>query len=301
MEGSRSKLLFIVNPGSGNSKVDWKQEIDRHFSTRQEQFEIFDLPNPCKPELVGQLINERRPGLVIAVGGDGTVKLVAESLKNTSIPLGILPAGSANGMAKEFGIPDDPEAAMNIIVQGIQRKIHLIMVNDELCIHLSDIGFNAYVVKKFEEDKTRGMWGYAKAAWKVLWQNRRMQVKLQIDDKYISRDAAMVVIANATMYGNGVVINPAGSLYDDVFEVVIIRKISFSEILKMRFTQRDFDPRKTELFQTRDLQIQSRHSVHFQVDGEVKGKVRSVKASLLPHSLTVILPSETSEARGSRK
>ena len=57
-----------------------------------------------------------------------------------------------------------------------------------LCIHLGDIGFNAFVVKKFEDENTRGMWGYIKAAWKVLRSHSKMDVDIKIDNEYIQRE-----------------------------------------------------------------------------------------------------------------
>lgn len=290
MASTTPNLLFIINPGSGNDKTDWRTEIESFFSGKSMPIELYELPNPCRPDILKKVIDEKKPSSVIAVGGDGTVKLVAECLVGTSIPLGILPAGSANGMAKEFGISDDPLAALETIVNGQQRKIHLIKVNSEFCIHLSDIGFNAYVVKKFEDDDTRGMWGYVKAAWKVLWKHSKMRVEIKTDKDSEFIEAEMVVIANATRYGNGVVINPEGSLFDELFEVVIVKKISFSEIMKMRFTQREFNEKKTVLYQTSWLKIESKHRVHFQVDGEYRGKVNQVNAEVIPAAVYVIIP-----------
>ena len=290
MTAAPSNLLFIINPGSGKNNTDWKQEIETYFSVLPDNFEIYEIPNPCKPEMIKQKIESFSSTKVIAVGGDGTVKLVAECLLNTNIPMALLPAGSANGMAKELNIPDEPKQAFDIVVNGSPKKIHLVKINNELCIHLGDIGFNAFVVKKFEDENTRGMWGYIKAAWKVLRNHSKMEVDLKIDDGYIHCEAAMVVIANATMYGNGVVINPKGSLGDDLFEVVIIKKISLSEIFKMRFTQRNYNPDKTELLQTRALKINSKRKVHFQVDGEYLGKINSIDAGIIPGALTVIVP-----------
>jgi len=295
MPNHRSKLLFIVNPGSGNSKTDWPKAITDYFESKPYDIELFKLPNPCEPETINARIKKAKPDKVIAVGGDGTVKLVAGCLLNTDTPLGILPAGSANGMAGEFAIPDDPVAALDIITAGIFKKIHLVRVNKELCIHLGDVGFNAFVVKKFEEENVRGMWGYVKAAWKVLWTNSRMNVEIMIDNEYIRRNAAMVVIANGTKYGNGVVINPKGSLEDQLFEVVIIRKVSFTEIFKMRFTHADFNEKKTELFQTSSLKIKSRHHLHFQLDGEYMGRVREVNAEIMADGLKVIVPEKNVE------
>ena len=251
MTASPSNLLFIINPGSGNKNTDWKKEIETYFSPRTDLFEIYEMPDPCKPEIIKQKIESLSPTKVIAVGGDGTVKLVAGCLLSTKIPLAILPAGSANGMAKELKIPADAKGALDVVMNGLLKKIHLVKINDQICIHLGDIGFNAFVVKKFEDENTRGMWGYIKAAWKVLYSHSKMDVGIKIDDEYIQREGAMVVIANASTYGNGVMINPKGTLEDDLFEVVIIKKISVTEIFKMRFTQGDYNPDKTELLQTR--------------------------------------------------
>ena len=290
MTASPSNLLFIINPGSGNSNIDWKKEIETYFSALPVSIELYDIPNPCKPEIIKQKIDSLAPAKVIAVGGDGTVKLVAGCLLNSQIPMAVLPAGSANGMARELRIPDDPKGALDVVVNGSFKKIHLVKINDELCIHLGDIGFNAFVVKKFEDENTRGMWGYIKAAWKVLRGHARMDVDIKIDDKYIRREAAMVVIANASMYGNGVVINPKGTLDDDLFEVVIIKKISLTEIFKMRFTRGEYNRDKTELLQTRSLKVKSERKVHFQVDGEYLGKINSIDAEIIPGALTVIVP-----------
>ena len=119
-----------------------------------------------------------------------------------------------------------------------------------------------------------------------------MKVAIMIDGRYIQREAVMVVIANATQYGNKVKINPEGNIEDDLFEVVIIKKISMAEIFKMRFTHGAFHPAKTELLQTRSLKIDSHRKVHFQVDGEYQGKVNTVQASIIPHALEIIMPAE---------
>jgi YegS/Rv2252/BmrU family lipid kinase len=291
MANDTPKILFFINPGSGNNKTDWKTEITSFFSGKEIPIEIVELPNPCDVAFIRKKIKSTQAEKIVAVGGDGTIKLIGESMLNSGKTLGILPAGSANGMARELGIPTDPADALEVLLKGEARQIHLIKVNDELCIHLSDIGFNALVVKKFEEDDTRGMKGYLKATWNVLWQHRKMKVDLQTDNENVLRYAVMVVIANATKYGNGVVINPEGSLYDDLFEVVIVRKISFAEILKMRFgKKKQLNPKKTELFQTRSLKIVSKHYVHFQVDGETMGKIKEINAELLATRLTIITP-----------
>ena len=283
------KLLFIINPGAGTRSVDWPAEIDIFFAPLPHTIEKFFLSPGCNTDSLKDIISNAKPDRVIAVGGDGTVKLVAECLLHTGRVMGILPAGSANGLAKELGIPAATQGALQHLLKTATQNIHLIKINGQLCVHLSDIGFNASVIQIFESAKRRGMMGYVKAAWKVLWKHRVMLATIKIDDEYIRREAAMIVIANATRYGSGAVVNPLGRLDDDVFEIVIIRKVSFSEIFKMMVSHRPYDKNKTELYQAQSIQIQSKKKVHFQIDGEYLGKVNKIQAGIITNALTIVI------------
>src|SRR5947208_718671 len=134
-ENNSLKLLFIVNPKSGNNGTDWNQQIKNYFNASNYNIQLFELSNPCEPNLIKKTIETYQPHRVIAVGGDGTVKLAAQCLLHTNIPLGILPAGSANGMAKELNIPVNIMKALDVAVSGRTKKIHLVRVNNEICIH----------------------------------------------------------------------------------------------------------------------------------------------------------------------
>jgi diacylglycerol kinase (ATP) len=281
------RFLFIINPGSGSHDTDWPRAIDAFFATRPYPTEKIFLQQGCDINIIKDKINAAAPDRVIAVGGDGTVKLVAECLLHTNIIMGILPAGSANGLAKELGIPVSPEGALEHLLQTGSQKIHLLRINHQLCVHLSDIGFNASVIKIFSSGKQRGMLGYIRAAWKVLWKHAVMQVSIKIDDSIIKTEAAMIVLANATRYGSGAVINPAGRLDDDLFEVVIIKKVSFSEIFKMMVTHRPYDKDKTALYQAKSVSIESKKEAHFQVDGEYLGRVKKVQVDIIVGALLI--------------
>lgn len=291
---SALKLLFIINPGSGASKTDWSALIREQCNSSSRAFRLFELPKHIEPAELAAKIKEYDPSGVIAVGGDGTVNLVAKSLLNLDIPMGILPAGSANGMAKELGIPSDPEKAITICMQGVHKKIHLLEINDQLCIHLSDIGFNAYVTKKFKALKKRGLLGYIRAGWRVFRHQQLMRVDIQTDTEKVKRKAIMVVIANATTYGTGIMINPEGKIDDELFEVIIVQKISFFHSVRMLLTKLVYEE-KTEVLQARSVNIKTYRPAHFQVDGEYLGRVSNVKAGIIPDTLTLIVPPEEKE------
>src|ERR1700676_4311528 len=282
------KILFIINPDSGSTKNNWNSLLEEYFNGSIHSIEVFYLPKDCSTESIKWKISEFSPERVIAVGGDGTVKLIATSLLGSKMALGILPAGSANGMAKELKIPEDISKALDLIIEGEIQIIHLIRVNNFYCIHLSDIGFNAFMVKKFEKGQRRGFWGYMKAAWKAIWDNPVMQLEIKTDSGIINRSAAMIVLANATRYGTGALINPNGKLNDNLFEIIIVKKISFPEIFKMLVSHRPYDTSKTEVLQTTSVEIHAKRSVHFQVDGEYLGKVSDIHAVIVPNALHII-------------
>lgn len=288
------KLFFVINPISGGKeKNDWEKEIREFFKNSPHSVEFYLLTGKGDKISVQRYIETLKPDRVVAVGGDGTVKMMAEILKETSIPLGILPAGSANGMARELNIPTEIPEALKVITEGRCSRIDVIRINEEhICIHLSDIGLNALLVKYFEESKKRGMWGYGKAIFRVLWEKHKMRVTITDDKETVKRGAYMVVLANARKYGTGANINPDGDVSDGYFEVVVVRKLNIIEIMKAIFTDKSFHPRRIEVFKTKSAELSIHSKAYFQIDGEFFGKTRLIKARILPQVLYVMQPEE---------
>ena len=285
------KILFVINPVSGDSRIDWEGLIRQYFETAEAAFEIYNLTGENDLPSIEKMIEKFKPGRVIAVGGDGTVSLVAKMLLNTGIAVGLLPAGSANGMAKELGMSFVPNEAIGLAVHGTVKNADVIRINGDLIsLHLSDIGLNARLIKNFDDGKMRGKMGYAKVVLKTLWKKTLMKVHIKIGDEEIIHDAEMVVLANASRYGTGAVINPEGNLYDGHFEVVIMRKLAISELFKMWFRVRPFDPEKMKVFPATSVSIHTTRKVHFQVDGEYIGMVKDIEAEILAGQLKLIVP-----------
>jgi len=284
-------LLFVVNPISGGrEKKDYEVAIKKFFGPLPHKVAFVFLEGKNDADSLQRHIEHAKPQIVVAVGGDGTVAMVAKKLLGTPIRLGIIPAGSANGMARELNIPINIEEALRIIEKGIEKKMDVIRINNDYCLHLSDIGLNAKLIKYFEEGKLRGKLGYAKVALKVLFRKQNMRVIIHSPDKEIKRNAFMVVLANASKYGTGAVINPQGDLYDGLFEVVIIKNFGLATILKMWLRPKIFDREKVEVIQARSVHIQTHKKAHFQIDGEYLGKVRHVDAEIVQGKLNILLP-----------
>src|SRR6185312_13386328 len=261
-------ILFILNPVSGGkNKIKWEPVIRKYFKSLPQKIDFFILTGTDDAKSIKNAIEKSTPQKVIAVGGDGTVSLVAKQLLNSSIPMGILRAGSANGMATELNIPEDPKSQM----------------------HLSDFGLNARIVKYFDKSSFRGMWAYGRVFLKILLQRKLFDAHIIADNLDLRIHAYMIVIANASKYGTGAVINPDGKIDDGKFELVVVRKISLIEFFKMFISGKPFNPQKVEIFKTTHAEITIKKAIHFQIDGEYKGKRNEVKAFIIPSALNVIV------------
>lgn len=283
------KILFVLNPISGGvPKAEIELFIGEYAKEHNIEYEIFHTTGTHDKESVRHWINSIKPDRVVAVGGDGTLKLVAEVLIGTDVPIGIIPAGSANGMARELELPTDIEQCLDTIVAGKRDRIDVIMINNDVCLHLSDIGMNAQLVKYFEEGSLRGKLGYARGVLRMLWKRTLMQVKINDKHKQIDRNAFMIALANARMYGTGAMINPTGDLRDGTFEVIVIRRLTIIALIKMFFRKERFSSRYIEIIPAQSVYIHVKKKAYFQVDGEYKGKTRSIHAEIKRESLCLI-------------
>ncbi|GAB3792348.1 diacylglycerol kinase family lipid kinase [Spirosoma humi] len=287
-------FLFAINPVSGGTdKTVWEDGIGNFFADLPHTCHQFYLNGETDEATIRQQIDQHKPDCVVAVGGDGTIKIVATVLLGTDIPLGVLPAGSANGMARELGIPPDINGSLALLINGVPRATDIIKVNEnDPCLHLSDIGLNAQLVRYYEKNNLRGKLGYLRGVVRVLQKRRLLRVSITVGEECIQRAAFMVVLANARMYGTGAIINPEGNPFDGHFEVVIFRRLSFWEIIKLFWRYRPFDPRKIEIHPATSVEIETQRKAYFQVDGEYRGRVTTIKAEINPGALRVIVPKE---------
>ncbi len=292
LQNTRLEYLFVINSGSGSRDHHYRDEKIRSFLEEHNISEgIYTLPEHFDIKQIKDHVLKINPAKIIAVGGDGTVTMMANVVSGTDIALGIIPGGSANGMAKELGIPENIDEALKIIAEAVQSPVDLIKINNkDLCLHLSDIGLNAHLIKHFDEGKLRGKLGYALVIIKTLWRKEKMNVVIHTNDNQVKREAFMVALANATMYGTGAVINPEGRIDDGLFEVIIVRRLSFAALLKMLFKPGLFNPKHIEIVPCTSVEINTSRKVHFQIDGEYKGKIKNITASILPKSVNMILP-----------
>lgn len=288
-----SKLLFIINPRSGRGSDKALPILIADYAKKFFwDFRVHFLKGNSESELKSE-IERFSPDIVVAAGGDGTINMMADILNGSNIPLGIIPTGSANGMAKELNIPSRIEPALEICNKGKIKAIDLMRINGKTCIHLADVGLNARVVKRFEEDTKRGLLTYARHLFGEMFLLKVYTFRILIDGIKTKRKGVSMTFANASKYGTGAVINPGGKLDDGKFELIIIKPFPGIKLLSIAwkmFVNRLHTSDYVEIISCHSAQVFSNKKTTLQIDGEIFGKVKEISIESIPGALKVIVP-----------
>ncbi len=294
MATKKNKILFVINPISGNNnKTGTEEEVMQISKEKGFDPAVFHTTGKNDTALLKNAIDNEKPEIVVAIGGDGTCNLVGTTLRSLRLKMGIIPFGSANGMARTLEIPNGLLSAMNVIENGKTRKIDLLKVNDRYALHLSDVGLNARIIRKFEKNKTRGLRGYAKQFLKEIFSIQSHKYEISFGGNSFNAKALMIVIANANKFGTGAIINPHGNIDDGQFELVVIkpyRSIGFLRIVKAFLTGNYNKVEFVEIHQTNNAHIINIENQTLQVDGEIAGKPKTIALSIEPQALDILVP-----------
>ena len=293
------RVLFVINTRSGN-KIDGNLRSLIQSSSEELNYEysIFELQKDFSEDQILKAIEEYQPDILGVAGGDGTVNLMAKLIHTTPLPMLIIPTGSANGMANELGIGNRIDFALSLFRDGIKQHIDVLKINGKICIHLADVGLNARIVKRFEEDPGRGLATYAKYLFREVFLIKQYRFAIETDEKRFQRKAVSLTFANASRYGTGAVINPIGKLDDGKFELVIVRpfpRVKLLSIAWKMFTNKLQTSEYVEVHRCSTLHIRSSRKTTLQVDGEVCGNVKEIHAEIIPSCLTLIVPPASAE------
>lgn len=291
-----SKILFVINPISGDTDKQYLlEEIDKTFPETLYQYTVYYTTGENDKEEISKKITSFHPDIVAVAGGDGTCNLVAQIIKNTSITLGIIPVGSANGLATELDIDPDIKEALKTIKRNTVKAIDILSVNRKyISIHLCDLGFNARVVRRFAKENTRGFIGYIRAFFREFSSVKASNFSFVINKKTILRHKAyMVVLANATKFGTGAIINPIGKPDDGIFELCIIKPFPLwfiFHLLIASFLGNLHKIKYTQIIHCKHLEIDNSQNEIFQVDGEAIDSIKKIEVEIIPKALRVIYP-----------
>jgi len=285
----KKKIIIVVNPVSG--AVEKKEIVDSTLLfAKNENLEsiLYETSGKKDVENIKNLYNIHKPERIIIIGGDGTIRMVAEAIAKEDVILGIIPAGSANGFALDLDLQLTLEKNLEVAFLHQFMEVDIITINDKISIHLSDLGLNAELIKNYEQGEIHGKWGYALNTITTLFDSGEpFTAKVKANNETFGYVAIMIVIANAKKYGTGVVINPNGVMNDGKFELVILKNfdlILFGQIISGNMPS---DPDDVEIISTDKATIELDAPVSFQIDGEYCGTETKLDIKILHKQLKV--------------
>lgn len=281
------KLLIVNNPISGGREKEELLKQARKICWKYGyQVAMYQTDGKDDASKLRAKIEKEAPEKVAVYGGDGTFAMVAEAAMHTEIPIGIVPCGSANGMAQELGVPKDCNRALEDILQSrYYADLDLIRINDErYCLHIADVGINADIVQAFEQDEARGLAVYGKYLLSALSNLQPFKVHVETPEETVDVEAVMIAFANGRKFGTGVPINTVGNPFDGKFEIDLVLEMTAGQAIKTGLSA------LTTLFANGDhkrtLSVTEAH-VRFdrprllQVDGEVVGKRQALDVEII--------------------
>jgi diacylglycerol kinase (ATP) len=288
----KKNIIFVVNPISGDlDKSDLIETVSEFSAANHFDLEVYETTGKSDIAAIKKLYNQYKPERIIVAGGDGTIKMVAEAVEDYDIVIGILPAGSANGLSVDLNLPPAIEENLKIAFLHHYIEMDMICINGKKSIHLSDIGLNADLVKNYEQSDVRGIWGYALQAYTTLKEsNEPFTATISANNKTVEYTARMIVIANSQKYGTGVVINPNGAMNDGKFELVILKNLDLLLIGKIITGNMPIDSDDVVIISTDKADIKTDYPVSFQIDGEYCGAQSNLEIHILHKQMKIAVP-----------
>ncbi len=285
-------VLLIVNPISGGlEKSDIIQETAEFVEKIGRKLVIYETSGKKDIPNIQELFTKFNPERVIIAGGDGTIKVVAEALENEDIIFGILPAGSANGLATDLNLLKTIHECLQIAFKDYFIAIDMIEINGANSLHLSDLGLNAELIKNYENSAVRGKIGYAlQAVTTLIEREDPFTAVIHVNGTTIECVAQMIVIANSKKYGTGVVINPSGLMDDGKFELIILKNLDLVVLGKIISGNMPIDVNDIQIISSNKANITVSRPVNFQIDGEYRGLQTELNITISPKKIKIAIP-----------
>jgi diacylglycerol kinase (ATP) len=290
-------VAIIINPiaGGGRPSVGARVDLARRIAAEcGETADVAVTEARGHARALARAARENGARVIVAWGGDGTVNEIACEAAFNDVPIGIVPAGSGNGLAGALGLRRAPRAALRRALTGTARSVDVGDVSGRLFVNLAGVGFDAHVAAEFNglSNTRRGARGYVLQTARSLLRYRPRQYSITIGGIRNSVHALLVVIANGREFGNRMLIAPGARIDDGALDVVVVEERSRAATicrvpwLLCRSIHRvpAWSSRRTP-----DVTLTCDEPMMFHVDGETVQGGHKLEAHVHPGALKVMV------------
>jgi diacylglycerol kinase (ATP) len=240
--------------------------------------------------LAAEAVRKRYPA-VIAVGGDGTMGVIASELLGSSTALGVLPGGSVMNIPRMLGVPRDLAAAATVLATGVVRKIDVGEARGQPFFESASVGMNAAMFREAQRFEDGDRMSILRAFW-VAFRYRPARMQIELDDGIIRTRALTVTVSNGPYTGTGMTVAPDARLDDGCLDIRVFEHFSKWELIRhfasIAFGRRRYTPH-ISTYRSRFARISSRHPLPARADSRDLGTT-PVEFRVLPSALEVIVP-----------
>ena len=230
---------------------------------------------------------------VIVWGGDGTLNEVGRALMGTDVVLGLVPAGSGNGLAAALEVPRDPALAVADAFDAAPRRIDAGIIAGHPFFNVAGIGFDAHVATLFNKRAkgARGGWPYISIGVREGFRYKARRYRLRLDDHEFTADALLIAFANGPEFGLRTRIAPGARVDDGLLDAVVVSDPGF--VLARFWHARHLatgNPQRASIVSRHAITravVESDGEMPFHVDGEPGIATSPVAVSIVPGALTV--------------
>ena len=286
-------LTLLVNPASAHGRtLKLLPKVEQELDALRIPFRV-ERTRGLEDGVERALHAVEAGELPVVISGDGLVGAVGGAMAGSETPLGIIPGGRGNDLARVLGIPDDPVAAVAVLAAGETRRIDVGEANGKRFLGIVSIGFDSEANRLANETGfLRGSLVYAYAALRTLlsWKPGRFTVR--VDDERIRFTGYSVSVANNSTFGGGMYVAPDAELDDGEFDIVTVGEVSklrFVGNLPKVFKGTHVDEDEVRVFRASHLELTASRPFPVYADGE---HLTDLPASLrvLPRALSVLVP-----------
>ncbi|MFQ5747291.1 MAG: diacylglycerol/lipid kinase family protein [Gemmatimonadota bacterium] len=295
------RFLVLVNPkASGGQPEVLRRRIAGAFAARRVPFDLLEAASAS--EALTAIREATRAGYraIVAAGGDGTIALALRGTAGTEVPVAILPFGTGNQLALNFGIPLSLEGSVRVAVEGVVERIDLGRIGEEHFALIAGAGLDAEVMAgATSELKQRiGFLAYLYSGLKNVITPRSADYRIVADGQEFELRASMVLIANVGFLGAGTLpvelkVAPMTSVQDGLLDVCVFAPRHLPDFAGMLWKvarQKYAGDDRMIFLQAKKVRVESDPPVGAQIDGEARGET-PVEAEIVPLAGRILVPS----------